>query len=564
MAFVGKALELISPEKGMEAMRPWWDVVSGIVADAMIVISFVSISLQLFGGFGSAVKCVPILAQPPERLINPSSPSWKMEDGMPWTQRMIVDAECVEKDMRAYAKYLGYILFIQVWLLLAIDNFWLKWSKSASKLKSFVELTERCKKSKCDHETIKMQLKRATGERLEGGGFKGGGPSSSQLVKIEEKEIENALNLSDKSMKMVDAEQKSKFLANIYIVKTVLKLVVSSLIFGFALYRLFENDFRFKFKCDVSHLNQHLNPDEGNDTDPRFYNIVQHHDFECFNVVGPFSKYVMILFLILTLAYMIVSFIGLAMFAYIKNPLQEILKTYKETEFEEEMETKIENLMKNQRKDIVFLLFFLYTTHKDAFNSFKEFLSPLFHDDLIRLATNRKWNSAEMERRKLAIGGDDEGFSISLADVELTSLPACLFSVVGLKELDLSFNENLVNLDGIEKLEELVDLKIEACGFTDLSFVLRLPHLERLVANENKVSVLPDGIETLQKLSCLDISQNEPLTSLPPVLNEMKTLTELHTESQLMQTLDPNHEVWIQIKNIDKVYRRVGSRLAKH
>merc|ERR1719431_1056684 len=136
-------------------------------------------------------------------------------------------------------------------------------------------------------------------------------------------------------------------------------------------------------------------------------------------------------------------------------------------------------------KDVVFLLFFLYTTNRDAFETFKEFLSPLFHDDLIRLATNRKWNSAEMERRKISLGPhDDDGFGISLADVDLTSLPACLFSLTKLKELDLSFNETLANLDGIEKLVDLSVLKVESCKLQDLSFAVTLPKLERLEASD--------------------------------------------------------------------------------
>merc|ERR1719308_398567 len=142
----------------------------------------------------------------------------------------------------------------------------------------------------------------------------------------------------------------------------------------------------------------------------------------------------MIAFLILTLGYIIVSLVALFMFSYIKDPLLQ---------------------------------------------TFKEFLSPLFHDDLIRLATNRKWNSAEMERRKMPLGrNDDDGFGISLADVDLTSLPACLFSVTKLKELDLSFNETLVNLDGIEKLVDLSVLKVESCKLQDVSFVVKLPKLE--------------------------------------------------------------------------------------
>lgn len=563
MAFVGKALELISPEKGLESMRPWWDVVSGIIADAMTVISLVSISLQLFGGFGSAVKCTPIV--PCKGDV--SNACGELDSGMAWSQRMVIDSWCVEKDMRFYAKYLGYILFIQVWLLLAIDNFWLKWSKSASKLRQFISLTTMCTKAKCDHDLVKMQLKRATGEKIQTEGFKQGF-TSSQLVKINEEEIEDALALSDKSMKIVDSEIKSRLLANIYITKTVLKLLVASFVFAMALYRLLMKDFKFKFNCDISRLNQHPNVDvpRGNESEPvKTYEIASHEHFECVNVVGPFSRYVMIAFLILTLGYMIVSFVALFMFYYIKHPLKEILATYEATpDIKEEMEKKILSLMDNQFKDIVFLLFFLYTTNKAAFKSFKEFLSPLFHDDLIRLATNRKWDSAEMERRKIPLGkGDEDGFAISLADVDLTSLPACLFSVIKLKELDVSFNEALGNLSDIEKLHDLTVIKLESCNLQDLSFALKLPKLERLEAADNKVSSLPEGFECLKDLAFLDITNNEGLTTLPNVLNTMTNLTELHVGAHLMDALDPKRDVWLQSKSMENVFKRRASRFSR-
>jgi len=558
MAFVGKALELISPEKGLESMRPWWDVVSGLIADAMTVISLVSITLQLFGGFGSAVKCTPVL---PCMNGNSCVEAGGDVKGLDWSVRMVVDSWCVEKDMRFYAKYLGYILFIQVWLLMAIDNFWLKWSKSASKLRSFIALTEKCSKSKCNHEMVKTQLKRATGDKIETSGYKQGF-SSSQLVKIDEHEIQDALVLSDKSMKMVDCEIKSRLLANIYITKTVLKLVVAIVVFIVALFRTIKKDFRFKFDCNVQQLNRHPKPMEGNLTE--YYHITNHEHFECVNVVGPFSLYVMIAFLILTLGYIIVSLIALFMFSYIKAPLLEILSTYEETSFKEDMEVKIEKLIKTKLRDVVFLFFFLYTTNKEAFQTFKEFLSPLFHDDLIRLATNRKWNSAEMERRKIPLGpNDDDGFGISLADVDLTSLPACLFSVTKLKELDISFNETLVNLDGIEKLVDLSVLKMESCKLQDFSFVVTLPKLERLEAADNKIAGLPQDFDKLRNLAYLDITNNEGLSELPPVLNTMQTLTELHVESHILDSIDAQREIWSQSKDMENVFKRKASRFPR-
>jgi len=556
MAFVGKALELISPEKGLESMRPWWDVVSGLIADAMTVISLVSITLQLFGGFGSAVKCTPVLPcmGGGVECIEPNDDV----KALAWSQRMVVDSWCVEMDMRFYAKYLGYILFIQVWLLMAIDNFWLKWSKSASKLRSFIALTEKCCKSKCNHEMVKTQLRRATGEKIESAGYRQEF-SSSQLVKIDEREIQDALVLSDKSMKMVDSEIKSRLLANIYITKTVLKLVVAIIVFVVALFRTLRSDFRFKFDCDVSRLNRH--PVEG--TDAPFYNITSHEHFECVNVVGPFSLYVMIAFLILTLGYIVVALVALFMFSFIKTPLLEILATYEETSFKEDMEIKIEKLVKNKMKDVVFLFFFLFTTNKEAFKTFKEFLSPLFHDDLIRLATNRKWNSAEMERRKIPLGqSDEDGFGISLADVDLTSLPACLFSVTKLKELDVSFNETLVHLDGIEKLVDLSVLKVESCKLQDVSFAVTLPNLERLEASDNKITALPEGFEKLQKLASLDLTNNEGLSSLPTALNTMTTLTELHVESHILDSIDADRVVW-RDGDMENVFKRRASRFPR-
>lgn len=557
--FTRKATELMLPDKGMQAVRPWWDTISGHLAEAMSVVSLVAISLKIFVGFTSFVRCVPSnenfpigSTMEPEEVCDDqgqcvvSSGTIREFESLPqlsYSQRLFIDAFCTEK-LGFYAQDLGYLLFAQTCLLMIVDNFWLKWSLTASKMKSFVGLAKSCLKNPCTKKLVKTQLERIRGERPElKDAIKIG-----HLTRLSESEIREAVVLSDKAIHAADKEAESSILAHVYVTKTVGKAVTALLFLVIGSQRLVDRDFDFTYTCDASHLNQkvEMKGEKG------YFRVVKFEKFLCSNKLGPVYGYLMILFNTLAALYILSSIAAIAKFFAIRKPIHKILHDYDQTIEEEDLEKK---LKADGTTDVIFLLFFLYTKDRKCFDNFKEFLSPFFHDDLIRLASHKEWDAATIERRKIDIG--DGFFEISLADLDLMELPACLFKVQGLKELDLSFNEDLENLNGIEALTELTSLNIDGCGISNLDDLLEVRNLTRLSAADNpKLKEIPDNIDVkLPNLKVLDIHECNHLNDLPIVLNSMANLVELRVDKKLMRKLDPDQRQW-QPESLDYIYKR--------
>lgn len=553
--FTRKALELMLPDKGMQAVRPWWDTITGHLAEVMSVVSLVAISLKIFVGFTSFVRCVPTnenfpigATSKPEVICDDiqcvtSGGPIREFDSLPqlsYSQRLFVDAFCTEK-LGVYAQDLGYILFAQTCLLMIIDNFWLKWSRTASKMKSFVGLAKSCLKNPCTKKLVKTQLARARGERPE---LKD--PMKiGLLTRLTDSEIREAVVLSDKAIHTADKEAESHLLARVYVTKTIGKALAALAFLVMGTKRLVDRAFDFSYTCDASHLShKHY---KGNYYDQ----IVKFDKFLCSNKLGPVYGYLMMIFNTLAILYVLSSVAAVAKFFAIRKPIHKILHDYDQTIEEEDLEKK---LKAEGTTDVLFLLFFLYTKDKKSFENFKDFLSPIFHDDLIRLASHKEWDMATIDRRKIEIG--DDFFLISLADLDLIELPQCLFKVQRLKELDLSFNEDLASLAGIKTLVELTSLNIDGCAISDLDEVMELSNLTRLSASDNPLKEIPDNIDQkLPYLKVLDIHECDSLKELPQVLNTMQNLEALQVDKKLMRKLDPTQRHW-QEESLEYIYTR--------
>lgn len=117
--------------------------------------------------------------------------------------------------------------------------------------------------------------------------------------------------------------------------------------------------------------------------------------------------------------------------------------------------------------------------------------------------------------------------SVDLSGKQLTALPESLLSQTSVTSLNLS-NNQLTNLNGIEKLVNLETLNVE----------------------NNRLESLPAGIGQLKKLKNADFSNNR-LTSLPAELGSLTQLSTLNlgdykgaaSDIELLQTKLPNTEI---------------------
>lgn len=235
--FTRKALEMMLPDKGMQEVRPWWDSITGHLAEAMSVVSIVAISLKMFVGFTSFVRCVPTNENFPigsttkpeiicddNECVTSGGPMGEFDSlpQLPYSQRLFVDAFCTEK-LSIYAQDLGYMLFAETCILMLLDNFWLKWSQTATKMTSFNGLAKSCLKNPCTNKLVERQLEQTRGERPE----LRDSMKIGLLTRLSEAEIREAVVLSDKAIHIADKEAESTLLARVYVTKTISKALAS-------------------------------------------------------------------------------------------------------------------------------------------------------------------------------------------------------------------------------------------------------------------------------------------------------------------------------------------------
>ena len=93
---------------------------------------------------------------------------------------------------------------------------------------------------------------------------------------------------------------------------------------------------------------------------------------------------------------------------------------------------------------------------------------------------------------------------MNLADMDLLEIPRAIYSLSeapNLVALDLSYNEDVKSVVGVEKLVNLKNLDLEGCGLTDIDPVFQLSGLVRNARDEISMwrdVTTDEGVESLK------------------------------------------------------------------
>jgi len=109
---------------------------------------------------------------------------------------------------------------------------------------------------------------------------------------------------------------------------------------------------------------------------------------------------------------------------------------------------------------------------------------------------------------------------------EYLKVPDFVFSLTGLKRLELSDVENSEILDKIENLKNLEYLTLNDSGVTSIDKISKLKNLKYLDLFNNKITKLSDKIGNLKNLEYLDLSYGK-FTTLPEEISSLKNLEHL-------------------------------------
>jgi len=253
----------------------------------------------------------------------------------------------------------------------------------------------------------------------------------------------------------------------------------------------------------------------------------------------------------------ILSFCGFAGWQSLDTALNEVKKEYKETEAVESAEERLDRI--TMSSDIKLLLYLLKYANEAHYESLRDFLSPCFQGYLVSLATNRKWDEGNLQSKMMQVDDDDfKGWSMNLADMDLQEIPRAIFNLVEIQQLvalDLSYNEDIVSLEGIEKLKNLKNLDVEGCGLTKIDDVFQLPSLLMLDVMHNQISDIPAEIKDLSTLQQLKIKGN-PIKHFSKNVNDMENLKIIICEKKILALVDPEFKVWADRQDYVQVYER--------
>lgn len=150
--------------------------------------------------------------------------------------------------------------------------------------------------------------------------------------------------------------------------------------------------------------------------------------------------------------------------------------------------------------------------------------------------------------------------SLSLANLQLTSLPSEIVRLTQLENLDLSHNQLTSLSPEIGQLAKLKTLNVshnaleqlpieisyisnlQSLNFSDNSLIAMPPwisqlvHLDELNLSYNKISIVPPEIGQMTYLQILDLSHNQ-LISLPPEIGELSKLETLNISHNALEQL---------------------------
>jgi len=465
---------------------------------------------------------------------------------------------------------LGYILMLLIWILMAIDNFWTKWSRTRVVLKSFVDIAKECHTSPCKSETVLRQLNASLGKFdetnwddnhqrwIRNREYRGTRAPLRHFkqTKLSAADIQAAILLSQKTTEFLCQTAGTFTLFRVYKAKSMLKVITSLLLGIFMFVRRFVyDDFRFEFRCDESNFNTTLQVDRK--AGVAASDILKYTAYICNFNVGPFLDIVVTIFAFQLTLYAILSFCGFAGWQSLDKALNEVKKEYKETEAIESAEERLDNITLSS--DIKLLLYLLRYANQAHYESLRDFLSPCFQGYLVSLATNRKWDEGNLQSKMTQVDDEDfKGYSMNLADMDLQEIPRAIFNLPDLQQLvalDLSYNEDIVSLEGIDKLKNLKNLDLEGCGLDKIDEVFQLPNLLMLDVMHNQITEISSEIRNLETLQQLKLKGN-PIRSLSKAINDMKNLNIIICERKILALIDPELKIWADRPDYVQVYER--------
>ena len=434
-----------------------------------------------------------------------------------------VNSECSKIAVPDFLSYFGFVLFIQAFVLIVLDNLWLKLPITASVIENFVALVMECYASPCPNFALTHALsdlppkRQAEDQQQHGNNLEmqslscsnendGNNDSDSdELSDFSVLEDSATINAVKTLYEKVDTLKKnvksSRKIWQLYLLQAILQAGCAVLFLVFDIY--FMSDLKGTMTCKPS---QHIRVAHD-------YFICSHNLAPAF-VLGLTRLYLPALVIIMGVYIFIIGWI---LYRKGKNTFQY--------SFDEKRLPSLVGIMLSDipsvNQDFGFLLHLLHSYNKLYVVRFAHFLSKKSKKKIQAFELSNKFPVPALETLLKT-----SGKKLTFTDIQ--GIPETIFKLAT-KIVALELRECRLQCEDFDKFSELTSLRnlsINNCRLKSIpTGILKMKYLEVLNLNGNLITSVNQSISSLQNLTTLDLSHNKleiiesgSLEELPNVL----------------------------------------------
>ena len=418
-----------------------------------------------------------------------------------------VNFECKKTTFPWYHSYFSLLLFCQAFILLLVNNLWLKYPRTASTVNSFYALAHECynlphfaslalekdQESEPNSSTEQTELipKIATSDSQQ----------NNECVRCDLATAIAAKTLYEKIRRFNDYAGTTKQIQYLYLLQTVLQILLTVIFFTF---NLGFKDIKGTAKCSV---------------DEHFSVIYDY--FTCSHNLSTLLEIALVLFLIILA---VLFFVCMTMLLWTNVFM---IKRYY---FKDKLKRwRLPTDLKPAQRDMGFLLHLLHTYDQLYSVQFAIYMSEEHNRKFKKVILDNEWPVERLER---CFYKNEKGRPATLCLSGLSGIPNALFQLaectVTVQALYLNGCGPLQDYDfdqfATGFFENLERLTLANCGLTKIPKELfEFRKLQRLCLKNNSIQEIQREISSLQYLRQIDISYN----NLETIDGSIKTLQSL-------------------------------------
>ena len=434
-----------------------------------------------------------------------------------------VNSECRKTALPWFHSYFSLLLFGQAFILLLMNNLWLKYPWTSSTVNTFYALAEECYNLPGAHFarlTLNKDQKSKRNPSIEQTPLV---PSGSQRNIVEhiqlysqgEDSVSVGVDLStavavktlyEKIGRFNDYVGTSKKIRNVYLIQALLQ--ASLTVIFFTLNVLLKDDIKGTAKCSVD---EHF---------PVIYDY-----FTCSHNLSKLLERALVLFLCILGAFFVFCII------VVLWTIHKVFWTRKYYFKDALNEWRLPRDLKPAQGDMGFLLHLLHAYDKLYTVQFAIYMSEEHNRKVKTLILDNEWPVEKLER---CFYKDTEGQPRRLCLMGLSGIPNALFQLG-----DCIATLQVLHLNGCGPLQdydfdqfgffvELQSLSLVSCGLTKIpKNVFLLEKLKFLCLKDNLIKEIQSGIRSLTMLLEFDISHNN-LISIDRSIGTLSSLTNVN------------------------------------